>query len=416
MNTLFFLLLIEVLFFWFVSFFKFKRVLTINAVFSFVWSISLILNYYYSYVGNIIVISNKIIEMVIILIFFFNITYIVLSNSKKKEIYIDEININYKLLRIGACIAILLYLPNVLQGIAILMKSNFSFSVVRENYLSLMGAGRGVYVYLTQYIPDGISNAVILLSVFDLTKKKYSTLKYSITLMLFNIIGFGGRIILLNFIIYYILMFFLFKIKSGKKKINRKIIYFFIVLLVFLTFSRGVGKDGFFGMLSKYFYQQYSFLQLILDKPNLFSLFDGPHYGYITLGFLSAPFTLFINAAIPSFRVASNYIDVYSQIFYNIGINGNINLINNNTTSLYPFIKDFGVQYYFIGAIILAIIVVFTEKKKNKSQKNKLFYSLIYILILSVVIWSPICYNLISISASFTIIFVFILTRNIKFK
>ncbi len=65
--------------------------------------------------------------------------------------------------------------------------------------------------------------------------------------------------------------------------------------------------------------------------------------------------------------------DINSQIFYNIGTNGNFKLINNNTTSIYPFMLDYGGDFYFIGFIVMALMLVFVTKKIKNNNRNNFF-------------------------------------------
>ncbi|OUQ33209.1 O-antigen polymerase [Massilimicrobiota timonensis] len=410
-----FIIIIEVLIFAILTFFKFNKIITLNNLFNLVWTSSLILNIVYSYYGDILKISNKVINMVIVVIFFFNITYLLLSNKHKyKVINIDSFIINYNLVKWFFFISLILYLPNLIDSFSILISSGFSFAAIRSNYLSVMGAGRGVYVYITQIIPNGICNTIMLISSFDLARKNYSNLKYSIILMLVNILCFGGRGILLNFIIYYIISLFLFKSKNQKININKKIAYPLTLIIIVMTFSRGTGDLGFFGMLSKYFYQQFSFFELIIENPSIFDINNKIYYGYITLGFVFAPIALILSIFKSNIQLPSVLIDIHSQIFYNIGTGSTVHLINNNTTSLYTYIMDFGINFYFIGSIILAILIIYIEKKKTISNKNIFFYNMLYVYMIRVVLYTPLHYNLNSISTSLTMICLYFITRKVR--
>ena len=394
---------------------KFKKFFTFNIIFSLVWIITLLVNIIYSSIYNTIVPSTNVIIMVTVSIIFFNFIYILLSKKHYLNYFnIQDTNINYKFLKIGFYIALILLLPNIINGIMGIITSVFSLSNIRADYSTTIGSGKGVYVYLTNIIPSGIINAFLLIVSYELVKGRKNFLPHAIILLVSYVISFGGRTMVYSFVLFYVICFFLLKQKY-EVKLNKKIVIFGLIILLILTFSRGLGENSLIEIVSDYFFQQFSFFQYILNESSMFDLSNSLHYGTITFGFIFSPIYLVLSIFFPSINLPSYYVDINSQIFYNIGTNGNFKLINNNTTSIYPFMLDYGGDFYFIGFIVMALMLVFVTKKIKNNNRNNFFYFLLYVFLLKNIVYSPISYGLYGISSSFTLVFIFVFTRKSKF-
>lgn len=76
---------------------------------------------------------------------------------------------------------------------------------------------------------------------------------------------------------------------------------------------------------------------------------------------------------------------------------------------------DYGGDFYFIGFIVMALMLVFVTKKIKNNNRNNFFYFLLYVFLLKNIVYSPISYGLYGISSSFTLVFIFVFTRKSKF-
>lgn len=410
------LLILATIFFVAVNRFKFGVLINIANIFSVLWASTLLLNYYISIKIGLIIPSVKVFEMVIIGIVAFNLTYLIFSRrSKNISFKLENIELNENIYKILFWLAILLTVPNIIISIQNIIRFGFSLSATRSQYLQLVTSGRGVYVYITNIIPRGICSACFILSILKFYKQETKYIRYAIVLMMVNILSFGGRTIILEFILEYLIAFFLFR-KQSKMRLNYKMIALFILVIVLMSISRGIGL-GFLNMLEKYFFEQFSFLQLILDNESLFGIQPGAelHFGTITFGFLLSPFYLFASLFFNKIELPSYYVDIHSQIFYNIGTTSH-EIINNNTTSIYPFILDFGTKYYFLGFVLLAIILCFIEycALKRYYRSQSFFYIGAYIIILKHIIYSPIYYGLYSVSVGFALFFLWIMSTRYR--
>ena len=412
----FFLLIAVMLLSIFLNYIKFKKVITPANIFTLAWGGTLLLNFFYAKEKGLIVPSEKVFYYVIIGVLVFNVVYVLLSSKNiDRKFELEQICVNSNIIKILFWIAFLLMLPNFISSIRMLFSSDVSLSAVRIKYLNLVTSGQGVYVYLTNIIPKGIFNAIILVSIYELLKSNYKYLKYIIGALLVTSISFGGRAILLDLLLKYLIAFILFK-KNNHIKFNKKIMSIIIFIIVIMTFSRGL-ITNFFDMIAQYFFEQYSFMQYIFDNERMFEINEGAilHNGAITFIFLLSPVYAIVSLFNENVFVPSHYVDIHSQIFYNISESG-YSIINNNTTSLYPFILDFGQNYFFVGFILMALMLICIEKviAQTRDTHKKTLYISIYIILLKNIFYSPIYYGLYSIGISFTIFFLIILNTRIR--
>lgn len=417
MNNIYILgILVETIIFCGITYFLYGSFFRINNIFNMLWGILSIIAPIASERLGTVLPSNEIYKMILICILFFNIIYFIFSPKNLKVVWSEISNnlfINTQLIKYGFFLALLLYLPNFIVSIKTLLISG-NFASVREGYVSISSEGNGLYAYLTKNIPNSITIAISLLGAYGLSVKDYTTTKYALVLLGINLICFGGRSYILYFVIFYIVIYFM---NSNRKKIKFKKRYFIGILsiIIVITLSRGLGQYNLLDMIYLYFFQQLSFTQYIINHASEYGLLD-LHYGVLTFGFLLAPVVLFFKLFYSNAILPSDYFDIHAQIPVNIAqdFQNHLVVINNNTGFLYYFLLDYGFNFYFLGAIFYALIITFIERRIVRKKSS--FYFYVYILVFQGIINSASNYNLTSITTSFTIIFLFIMTRKINFK
>lgn len=395
---------------------KYKKFFILPNVFSMLWAGSLIANHFVAITHSIYVPSTQIYVYTSIGILAFTISYII-SDSKRGFYKLDmtRLYINYDLYRLLFLCSICLMLIGSIKSIGQFISSGFSLEVMRVNMLNSVLSRNGIFNYITRIIPSGMLSAVVLLGLYRICLKEYKYLKYVIVSIVTTLILSGGRMMIVDALIFYVLLVYNLR-KDIKIKINKNLIFIAVIVLVVSTFSRGLGSLRFIDMIYKYFCEQFSFFEYILRNKEMFGLNEGLKYGQITFSFILSPFYLLASIFFENVNVPSYYIDKYSQIFYNIGVNGNVNLINNNTSSLYHFLMDFG-DAFWLGFVFMALLLNLTKRFIRKNNgKNNAFWLFTYIFILRYVLYSPVYYGLYSIGLSFAIFGIFLMTRRIKIR
>ncbi len=411
------MLFIEIIFLIIISYIRYKKILLPNNIFTLLWGIGLIISLFYTNERDIIVPSSKLIIMVMVVLFVFNIFYIFLTSRSffsfdmKKDIYINE-----QIIKILFWCALILYSPNLIDSISLILNSGLNFDLIRRMYVAASYEGNGIFVYITRIIPNGIMNSLLIVSAYYIVKKNFKMAKYGIILMIINVLCFGGRSSILAFLEYYLITFYLLH-NHEKKKIHfqKKYIIMILLIIVAITISRDLGSMSMLDMIATYFILPFSFMQYILNNPFQYDI-GQIHYGYLSLGFIFSPFALILSMFFRDINLPSYYFDINAQNFVNLSELKNVGwLINNSTTSLYYFILDFGINYYYIGAVIYAILICIAQYWFKK-ESNKEFSFFILVCFYQSIFNSTTNYVLTNISTSFTLFFLFILTRKIKFR
>ncbi len=202
---------------------------------------------------------------------------------------------------------------------------------------------------------------VVWLSIID-------TVVYSVT--------YGGRYIVAKLLFYFVMGVLLNSTDSIKNfiKKQKKVILFggvLIAVLVYMTSLRSLSGFNFMGNVVGYYTGSIIFLSKILD-------FQNPplYYGKMTFGFF-VNFFKSVMKVIFSLDYTGTDADLQSIIanadYLKIGDNTWYNAL---PSWLYTFIIDFGLNYYWIGVLIIAIFINIIEKKyyKKKNMVMKVLY------------------------------------------
>lgn len=415
MNEIFlvFTYLIVILYFILLTKLRFRTILLPNTIYTILWGSCGIASIYNNL--GLIKPSLRIHAYIIISIFVFNIFYITFGNRKTKHeinkpIIHQKHEINYKLIKILNVIAIILISKHFIHSISILISNGFDLTSVRNQvYVGITESGNFIMMLLTRTIPSSIFNITALIASIDLCMKKKELIYWSIIGTLVYTITFGGRFLILNFIIYYISAYLIMK-KQDDIKINKKHIITGIILLSVITISRGLGEESLLDKIILYFAGSFSFLEVILNSPTNFGFSNGLMYGYLTFGFILEPIVLFLKAVFGfNIDVPSYFFNIYVQDWYNIG-DSIYRVYNNNTTMLYTFLRDFGEFGVIIGTLFIAILISINEK--NYRFKNDLRSLLVLVYMYTVVINSTIIYSMTNLGSSLMFILIIICVKS----
>lgn len=383
-----------------------------NTIFTLLWSVS----GFFSMYNNLELIkpSFKVHIYIIITIFIYNTVYILGMKNKYKTASFQFIvkkkgEINYIRLYIIAIIAIILIFPNLLKAVQIIWSSGFKMDLIRrEVYVEISNSGSHIVAFLTKNIPQAIFTVISLISAANVVKKDYSTLPLGIISIVIPTITFGGRHAIFNFVIFYVASFLILR-ENNKFKFKKIYAVFGTIVLVIMTYLRGLNGLSFFDMIIMYFAGSFSYLELIIRNPVSFGLEDPLLLGYLTLGFIFEPIILVLKFFVGiDFKIPGYYFNIYMQPFQNIAENG-MKLFNNNSTMIYTFLRDFGVAGVVIGPFFLSWLTYKTQRRYEKTQDTIWFLLLIYMY--SVILNSTMSYSLTSISSSLVILVIFIIIK-----
>ncbi|MCM3150854.1 oligosaccharide repeat unit polymerase [Priestia megaterium] len=384
-----------------------------NIIFTFIWSLSGLISKYYNL--GLLQPRNEIYIYTFVMIITFNVVYLLLVRKKLQNPLLGDINkafvnkkINYKKIYLAIAISFILISPNMVNSVITLIHSGFSLDEVRKSYVALTYSGDFVYVFLTNNVPVAIITAISLWAALDLLRGKKKILLPAILMVLLGTITFGGRYLILNFIVFYVAGFIVLK-RSPSIKIKKKYILLTVVVLGYITFSRGVSETSFSDMFALYYSGSFSYLELMLSHPHSFGLNDNLHFGYLMLGFLFEPLVMILKLLFRfNIDVPSYYFNIYAQPFVNIGMN-KFQLFNNNTSVIYTFLRDFGIFGLVIGPSFIASLMALSE---NRYYRKGDLRSLVFLIYMYTVIFnSTMMYTLTSISSSLILLSLFVLSK-----
>lgn len=374
-----------------ISTIKYRAVCSINNIFTFMWTCTLVLNCLLANDLGVIEPSDDVFFYVTIAVIVFNVTYLMLINREENKIHYnfnDEIVISNKY--IFLCISVVLLMPIIIENVAVLMSGNLG--LIRTLYVERISTAGGVYVYLTMIIPFSIINCAMIISAIEVVyKKTYRYFFLTLFSMIAYTLAYGGRDHLKTMFIYLlVLMAF-----SDKKRFNKKIIFYVFLLvgvIVGITYSRGLEDKSFLEMVASYFLYQYSMLEYIIENPYSYGLNDSNSYGMLLLGPVATLPSMLLKIIFPEVNIPANEIGVYTQPFINIGTGDNFVLTNAHVTSIYYFLFDCGTSGVLLGPFIFSLLVCVIQKIKMKSKN--IMWDYISLFLIVAVINSPIAYEL----------------------
>lgn len=292
-----------------------------------------------------------------------------------------------------------------------------SLTAVRDLYF---GSGSFSSVYLDlifRMLPIGMLYGLVIYNSY--LSLKFGEKKYLVWAIIDTVVitlTGGGRYGILLFI-YTMTMIIISEPRDAKgfyrKKYNKSLRAFIIlsvILIILVTISRG---QAFVKTIVTYFAGSFSFLDYILQNPTAFALND-KLYGYMFFGGIIEPIVLILKVlGLTSIKVPQWYFNINCQQFYRITTSGDPIYINNNTTIIYYLLRDFGAVGIIIGAVVLAIILVYLY---NKLDSNNDFCILCYLYFAYVMFNTVMTYSFFGTNPAFVLIALYLCTRRKRIK
>lgn len=376
---------------------RYNRIFLANTLFTVIWTLSGILSLVVD-IGTVLP-SVTVHFYALFSILVFNIVYLIFTQVKDvtplTTLSSKPYKINYKSVYIIEIIAIILIIPNLVMSLQILLSVGFDLKYVRDSAYLLTRFDSQVLNFFFRGVPLALFSTIMLLSIYSLVTKGERKLLY---LTFFNLIievlTFGGRGSLWDFVAFMLGAMIITNVPKKIRIKSRKYIYFIITSLIIITVFRGVELGEVADTVYLYLVAPFSYLEVILDHPLEFGLKEPLLLGYFTFSFILEPIVLILKSMVGlDIKVPSYYFNIYAQNFTNIGRDSVI-YYNNNTTMIYPFLRDFGIIGIILGASTLAFITCYFQKKGVRQGNIK--YQLLLIFMYNILFDSAKGYGLIN--------------------
>lgn len=389
---------------------KYNRYLKVNLIFTTIWSLFAALSSFGLLNMRKPGVEVHILVLTVIIVFnffYFLISKNIIKNKKQELGMLTKFQIKLKLLYTLNIVCILILLPFALISVQRFFSTGilgFRGELIRELTFN------DYSIIFIRDLPSAVfTTTIIIFSVLVFLKRYNRFLVFIvITDLIFYTLVFGGRYLILRFIVSIFIGATVFTAVKVKKR------YLLFGLLAIFLITQIRTKDSYTIMESiiLYYSGPFSFLDLILSNPEEFGLFTESYYGYFLFGSIIEPFVLFMKFVLNvNWEVPSYLINIYTQQFYNIGSNEDV-LFNNSTTMIYPFLMDFGYFGPIIGTGLLATVIANLE---NSFLRNSNIKSLVFFIFFTLVLVdSVLSYTIISAQSGMILLLIFILIKRKK--
>lgn len=322
-------------------------------------------------------------------------------------------------------ICFLFLIPVAYRSLQIALSYGYNY-LRRHAGTALTGSTILQILYNWFLIPCFLASACLIISQITLAKSKPNRrlLMIVVANIILHSIIFAARALVVK-IIFYMVFAILFCYNPGRdlqynlkhSKKNRWLIFVFLVALlgftVYLTAGRMQGGNyssySFLDSIILYYVGSFSLLSLYVSHPSISLLYDPSKlmFGKATFGCVANLYDAIIYVLFGvDYRGSDYLIEKTTEIFYIIGEKITFNAA---TTSIYPFMRDFGVAGIVIGFALLAFISAKLELREmiNRTIRSRALYIFwLYIIVKSVLNYEPI-----SPPVFFTALFIYLFTN-----
>lgn len=392
---------------------KFKHIITFSTIFTFLWCLFGSLSTFGFY--NLRVPSVSVHLSALFFVCVFNVAFLIFA--KKKNVW--HINVNASFVKRANVLQIITMILSayLFVKMAHIFIATGSLSSVRDTFFSKEIFSSEYLDILFRIVPVSLMQGLVIIYIFCFYQ--YKKMRYLLIAVLDALIVTmvnGGRYAIL-LLIYCAIAAMIKSRDLPKNKIdvkNRRIIGITLALsltfMVFITIFRG---QDFIRTVVVYFSGSFSFLDLIYSEPTMFAL-NEQLYGYLTFGAFFEPIVLILKVlGLTDAKVPQWYFNIYCQHFYSITSTGTKIYINNNTTIIYYFLRDFGQVGPLLGGLIFGLCFAFVY---NKSSKNGVFIKLLFMYLCSVVFNTVMTYQMFGLLPFFIILSFIFVSANIQQK
>lgn len=347
------------------------------------------------------------------------------SKSKRKtnlfsKNFLPASTLNYWLLIIVNVLIFVYLIPKVISAWGTIQSNGWTF--LRNNYEENYSSSTIDNIIYIWFIKTFLIASIAVLS-FDIFNNKNKLQIPAVIITLFNVLVdvvlFAARAMLVRLVFYLFFSFSFCKIKKySKQKIITIGIMSIIIFVILAYVSRERMSESYssFSMLDTavmYYCAPYSLLDYYVKNPSFSHLgFDGLQFGTATFGFL---YNIIRSGMYVVFGLEYNGSDyIITQVTSETVRVGSSVSINSACTSIYIFLRDFGIVGVLFGFAFCAFLAnrsrhFFLSKPSTRSAA-------IYIIFLYFVMRLSSTYDMLSPGFAFTILFIFVLTINRKKK
>lgn len=399
----------------------YKSFITPITFFSVIWSLVGILanlelyGYYQpSYFVNWVILIGNLVFTIFFVIFFRKPFSLKINSFKNSSVNIQNI-------QILNLICFVIILPYFIRSLSIISSSGFVYlrSVTGDTELGVIGSS-----LMSNVIESLIKPVIVATSVLSTTiiftdeekKEKIIIVLYSsIGIFLYSLLN-ASRILIVNYIFYFVISFLLFYKKTiinfiVKEKFKTLLI---IVLILFLLFMQNARSSDMSILETFYIYYVSgpAYLSQIINDSQAFDINNEFLWGSATFGFLSNVVSNFL-ILLTGEPQGTVYLlgSVLTNKQYAVSPS---HLVNAMSTVYYNFLLDWGSLGVLIGPIILAGISAFICNKAMK-EKN-IFYSSLLVFWLNVLIRTIFKWDLLGIDFIFIVLALSLFTNNNQFN
>ena len=344
----------------------------------------------------------------------------------KADLNIPIVNKSYTLLSLLIIIAIAYELYFAIKMIPFYLAGNWWLA--RNSYLVTKTST--IYTtqqaLISQWIMYPMINASTILSAYYIVERKPKKILFFLSTFgqVANVFATGGRSALFRAVMIYAFAYMAGVSKTNQlkrmiKKAPKWIKGLFllgVITLIYITTQRRVGSNHttILENILVYFCGPFIYLGIILKNPRSFALGSSYLYGRATFGFITTPLEIiYSRLARKQYLGADHVVTEYASQYFSLSDTVRGNAV---TTSLYPFMKAYGIAGIALGPLFFSIIATIPEICKRNTKNNKLFWSCICIYMYFVAFFSEWEYTLLFPSSFMTMFIIFLATYNHKMK
>ena len=353
---------------------------------------------------------------------FMLITLLIRNKSDRKgveaaaEIVNQNCAIRYKLLMLGN-IVIAIWLSTKL-GDALAIIADYGFVGLRNVYENILSDTVTNIMYNWFAKPFvSASCAIFCVDVLHGIKKEQQFVGIAIlTNIALDTVVFAARATIVKMVIYIFFAFFFCKSRTFTKKQTFLVILLTIALMTLVVFMTGermsVGRYAQFSLLDSiymYYAAPFGLLNTYVENPG-FAMLGGDNllFGAGTFG---AIYNVFRSMLYVLFGLEYNGSDYIIQLVTQetIMVGANVS-INSACTSVYVFLRDFGVAGLFFGFGLMAVLA---EMFRHTFFKNPTIRcGAIYVIMLYAIFRLSASYDFLTPPTMFSIVYVLLCTKN----
>lgn len=320
---------------------------------------------------------------------------------------------NYFYLYILHCVAYIFAVPYLITAIKYLISNGFI--ALRAADLSVMG--QNTYIALAfQWICLPLFTVAIIVAAIDLAlnRRNKGLMILAIIDVLIYMLTYGGRYIVVKFAFYILVAMLMLSHDRLLKNIKKYwkqfvLICLAIVIVQYVTSERTLSGFSFGGNIVAYFTGSLRFFSEQLKNHNGVEYLG---FGAMTFGFIINMVKVLLKIFFGIEYTGSD--TVYAEFTANYLKIGSITWYNSLSTVLYSFVLDYGIYFFWIGIVVLAIFSYYIEKKYY--QNNNVRSMSIYLYIMFILFDSILTNDLLYPGAFMTFFIIWFVTKPNRIK